>query len=142
MDFDKRSDDKTNANMLILGNSGQGKSYLLKLILTNLREGGKRIICLDPELEYAELTDNLGGCFIDLMSGEYIINVLEPKTWDEGAEVDEAVEKVISEDIVKSACAMLEAKVKEEKIKSLLIKYWDLRPSDADYFIECAKLEK
>ena len=90
VDFDKRSDDKTNANMLILGNSGQGKSYLLKLILTNLRESGKRIICLDPELEYAELTDNLGGCFIDLMSGEYIINVLEPKTWDEGAEVDEA----------------------------------------------------
>lgn len=91
VDFDKRSDDKTNANMLILGNSGQGKSYLLKLILTNLRESGKRIICLDPELEYAELTDNLGGCFIDLMSGKYIINVLEPKTWDEGAEVDEAV---------------------------------------------------
>lgn len=90
VDFDKRSDDKTNANMLILGNSGQGKSYLLKLILTNLRESGKRIICLDPELEYAELTDNLGGCFIDLMSGEYIINVLEPKTWDEGAEADEA----------------------------------------------------
>jgi len=90
VDFDKRSDDKTNANMLILGNSGQGKSYLLKLILTNLCESGKRIICLDPEREYAELTDNLGGCFIDLMSGEYIINVLEPKTWDEGAEVDEA----------------------------------------------------
>ena len=93
VDFDKRSDDKTNANMLILGNSGQGKSYLLKLILTNLRESGKRIICLDPELEYAELTENLGGCFIDLMSGEYIINVLEPKTWDEGAEADETAPK-------------------------------------------------
>lgn len=93
VDFDKRSDDKTNANMLILGNSGQGKSYLLKLIITNLRESGKRIICLDPELEYAELTDNLGGCFIDLMSGEYIINVLEPKTWDEGVEADETAPK-------------------------------------------------
>ena len=29
-DFDRRSDDKTNANVLILGNSGQGKSHLLK----------------------------------------------------------------------------------------------------------------
>ena len=29
VDFDKRSDDKTNANVLILGNSGQGKSCLL-----------------------------------------------------------------------------------------------------------------
>ena len=89
VDFDKRSDDKTNSNALILGNSGQGKSYLLKLILTNLREKGKRIISLDPETEYVDLTLNLGGCFIDLMSGEYIINVLEPKTWDDGSNTDE-----------------------------------------------------
>ena len=89
VDFDKRSNDKTNANALILGNSGQGKSYLLKLILTNLRESGKNIICLDPEMEYVDLTKNLGGCFIDLMSGEYIINVLEPKAWgDETADDD------------------------------------------------------
>ena len=91
VDFDKRSDDKTNSNALILGNSGQGKSYLLKLILTNLREKGKRIISLDPESEYINLTINLGGCFIDLMSGEYIINVLEPKTWDDGSNTDEDV---------------------------------------------------
>lgn len=84
VDFNKRSDDKTNANALILGNSGQGKSYLLKLVLTNLRESGKRIICLDPEIEYRDLTENLGGCFIDLMTGEYIINVLEPKSWSDG----------------------------------------------------------
>lgn len=78
VDFDKRSEDKANANTLILCSSGQGKSYLLKLILTNLRKSGKNIICLDPEMEYVDLTKNLGGCFIDLMSGEYIINVLEP----------------------------------------------------------------
>ena len=82
VDFNKRADDKTNANILILGNSGQGKSYLLKLILTNLRESGMHVLALDPEMEYEELTVNLGGCFIDLMSSEYIINVLEPKTWD------------------------------------------------------------
>ena len=89
VDFDKRAEDKTNANTLILGNSGQGKSYLLKLILTNLRESGKNIICLDPEMEYVDLTKNLGGCFIDLMSGEHIINVLEPKSWDDGTNDDE-----------------------------------------------------
>lgn len=82
-DFNRRADDKTNANILILGNSGQGKSYLLKLILCNLRESGMHIIGLDPEMEYEDLTINLGGCFIDLMSGEFIINVLEPKSWDE-----------------------------------------------------------
>lgn len=83
VDFNRRADDKTNANILILGNSGQGKSYLLKLLLTNLRESGMRIVALDPEMEYEDLTNNLGGCFIDLMSGEFLINPLEPKTWDD-----------------------------------------------------------
>ncbi len=83
-DFDQRDDDKTNANILILGNSGQGKSYLLKLILCNILESGKNVICLDPEHEYVELAENLGSCFVDLMSGQYMINPLEPKTWDEG----------------------------------------------------------
>lgn len=92
-DFDKRENDKTNANILILGNSGQGKSYLLKLLLCNILESGKNVICLDPEMEYQELAENLGGCFIDLMSGQYTINPLEPKSWDEGggnADVPEA----------------------------------------------------
>lgn len=90
VDFNKRADDKTNANILILGNSGQGKSYLLKLILCNMRQSGMHVMALDPEMEYEELTNNLGGCFIDLMSGEYIINVLEPKTWDENGDPRDA----------------------------------------------------
>lgn len=89
VDFDKREDDKTNSNILILGNSGQGKSYLMKLLLTNLRESGKSIISLDAEQEYEELTNNLGGCYIDLMSGQYIINPLEPKAWSDDENVDE-----------------------------------------------------
>lgn len=89
VDFDKREDDKTNSNILILGNSGQGKSYLMKLLLTNLRESGKSIISLDAEQEYEELTNNLGGCYIDLMSGQYIINPLEPKAWSDDETVDE-----------------------------------------------------
>jgi len=81
VDFDRRAEDKTNSNILILGNSGQGKSYLLKLLLTNLRMSGKSVICLDVEAEYGDLTHALGGCNIDLMTGEYIINPLEPKSW-------------------------------------------------------------
>lgn len=86
VDFDRRVEDKTNSNALILGNSGQGKSYLLKLILTNIRESGKRIICLDPESEYETLCDALGGCYIDFVSGEYTINPLEPKAWTDSVE--------------------------------------------------------
>lgn len=88
VDFDRRSEDKTTSNILILGNSGQGKSYLLKLILTNLRESGKSVIVLDAEAEYEDLTEALGGCYIDFMSGEYIVNPLEPKAWSDGNDGD------------------------------------------------------
>lgn len=81
VDFDRRTEDKTNSNVLILGNSGQGKSYLLKLLLTNIRESGKSLVCLDPEAEYEDLTKALGGCYIDFMNGVYKINPLEPKDW-------------------------------------------------------------
>ena len=87
VDFDRRAEDKTTSCILILGNSGQGKSYLMKLLLTNLREAGKRLICLDAEAEYEELTENLGGCYIDFMSGEYTINCLEPKAWTDGTDL-------------------------------------------------------
>lgn len=86
VDFDRRAEDKTTSNILILGNSGQGKSYLLKLLLVNLRESGKRIICLDPESEYQELSEALGGCYIDFMSGQHTINPLEPKVWADSVE--------------------------------------------------------
>lgn len=85
VDFDRRAEDKTTSNVLILGNSGQGKSYLLKLLLTNIRESGKSIICLDPEAEYEELCKNLGGCYVDFLSGQYTINPLEPKAWSDGS---------------------------------------------------------
>ena len=97
VDLDRRADDKTNASVLILGNSGQGKSFLLKLLVTNLLESGKSVICLDPENEMGELCSRLGGCFIDLMSGKYRINPLEPKLWDMGGETDEDAPAAFSE---------------------------------------------
>ena len=88
VDLDRRAEDKTTASVLILGNSGQGKSYLLKLLLCNILESGKSAICLDPEHELIDLCANLGGCFADLMSGQHIINPLEPKLWDTEGEDD------------------------------------------------------
>ncbi len=88
VDLDRRAEDKTTASVLILGNSGQGKSYLLKLLLCNILESGKSALCLDPEHELIDLCANLGGCFADLMSGQYIINPLEPKLWDTDGEDD------------------------------------------------------
>ena len=85
VDFDKRDDDKTSANLLILGNSGQGKSYLLKLLLLNFLEAGKSVISLDVEHEQKDMCETVGGCFMDLMGGVYRINPLEPKCWDDGS---------------------------------------------------------
>ena len=86
VDLDRRAEDKTTSNILILGNSGQGKSYLMKLLLVNIRESGKKVIVLDPEAEYEDLCNNLGGCYIDFLSGEYKINPLEPKAWSDNTE--------------------------------------------------------
>ena len=95
VDFNKRSEDKTNANTIILGNSGQGKSYLLKLIICNLLESGMRVIVLDPESEYAKLTHNLQGDYIDLTSGQHIINVLEPKLWSDEVLLEEQYDESV-----------------------------------------------
>ena len=90
VDFDRRTEDKTNSNILILGNSGQGKSHLMKLLLCNQRESGKSLLCLDPESEYRDLCSNLGGTYIDMMSGEFMINPLEPKAWSSNDETSDA----------------------------------------------------
>lgn len=40
-----------------------------------------------PDLaDYIDLCANLGGCYIDFLSGEYTINPLEPKAWSDGTE--------------------------------------------------------
>lgn len=57
VDFDRRDSDKTSANILILGNSGQGKSYLIKLLICNMLEAGKSVIALDAEHELEELCE-------------------------------------------------------------------------------------
>ena len=89
VDLDRRAPDKTNASTLILGNSGEGKSYLLKLLLCNVLEAGKSVICLDAEHEMEDLCQALGGCFLDLLSGQYRINLLEPRRWDDGSEPED-----------------------------------------------------
>ena len=86
VDFDQRDEDKTSANVLILGNSGQGMSYLMKLLLLNFLEAGKSVITLDVEHEQWELCQALGGCFADIIEGTYKINLLEPRCWDTDAD--------------------------------------------------------
>lgn len=76
VNLDARSSDKTNGHCIILGNSGEGKSYLTKILLTFALETGKRVIIIDPTGEYKEITEKLGGSYVNISSG-YIINPLE-----------------------------------------------------------------
>lgn len=79
IDFDRRSADKTNGHIAIFGNSGEGKSWLTKLLICNFRQAGKNLYSIDVESEFFDVTTNLGGTNVDMMNGKYFINVLEPK---------------------------------------------------------------
>ena len=75
----KKENNRNNANMVILGASGSGKSTAAKLILRSHIRNGYQIVCVDPEGELTEMTKNLGGEVIDLGKGGQfgMINPLE-----------------------------------------------------------------
>ncbi len=55
-----------NANAIIFAQSGSGKSYTAKVeILRQLMQGTK-VIVIDPEREYKQLTDSVNGTYIKL----------------------------------------------------------------------------
>lgn len=66
IDFFKRNNERVNSNMVIMGKSGSGKSYSTKSILTHFASENCKIFILDPEDEYASLTQNLGGSIVDV----------------------------------------------------------------------------
>ena len=75
----KKEYNRNNANMIILGTSGSGKSTSAKLLLRTHIRNNCKIIAIDPEGELEEMTKNFGGDFIDLgKGGAYgLINPLE-----------------------------------------------------------------
>lgn len=75
----KKEHNRNNANMLILGSSGSGKSTAAKLLLRNHFRNEYKIVAIDPEGELEEMCKNFGGDFIDLgKGGEFgMINPLE-----------------------------------------------------------------
>jgi len=75
----KKEHNRNNANMLILGSSGSGKSTVAKLLLRNHFRNEYKVIAIDPEGELEEMCKNFGGDFIDLgKGGDFgMINPLE-----------------------------------------------------------------
>ena len=75
----KKENNRNNANLILLGTSGSGKSTTAKLLLRNHIRNGCQIVAIDPENELAEMTANFGGDTIDLgKGGEFgMINPLQ-----------------------------------------------------------------
>ena len=75
----KKENNRNNANMIILGTSGSGKSTAAKLMIRSHIRNGYQLVCVDPEGELTEMTKNYGGEVIDLgKGGQYgMINPLE-----------------------------------------------------------------
>ena len=75
----RKENNRNNANMIILGTSGSGKSTAAKLLLRSHIRNGCQIVAIDPENELEEMTKTFGGDTIDIgKGGEFgLINPLE-----------------------------------------------------------------
>ncbi|MBN4069915.1 ATP-binding protein [bacterium AH-315-G05] len=65
----KRGDDRTNSNFVIMGDSGVGKSTVVKHIALSEYMKGTKIIFIDPEREMRELCKSLDGDWINAGGG-------------------------------------------------------------------------
>ena len=80
LDTWKRGGDRTNSNWVIMGTAGVGKSTVAKHLIINELMTDTKVIMIDPEAEYQDLTRNLGGDWLDVGSGSGgIINPLQIK---------------------------------------------------------------
>lgn len=75
----RKEHNRNNANMIILGTSGSGKSTAAKLLLRSHFRNNSQVIMIDPEGELEDMARLYNGDFIDLgKGGEFgMINPLE-----------------------------------------------------------------
>jgi conjugal transfer ATP-binding protein TraC len=83
-----------NANAVILGKSGGGKSFLVKLEALRLLMMGVDVIILDPENEYRKVTETVGGEFVEFTaSSQYKLNPFD--LTPDSVEPDELSNKIL-----------------------------------------------
>ena len=83
-----------NANSVILGKSGGGKSFFVKMEAFRLLMMGIDVIILDPENEYQKLTQSMGGEFVVFSTtSQYKINPFD--LISETVEPDELSNKIL-----------------------------------------------
>jgi len=82
----------TNPNWTILAGSGAGKSHATKLMVLREWAQGAKVIVIDPEREYRQLCQALGGGWVNAGGGTHRINPLQapPLPADTDSEDDAA----------------------------------------------------
>lgn len=96
-DLWKRTNKRNNSNAVIVGKSGSGKSTLIKKLVRGVWCRGSKVIIIDPEREYRDLCENIGGCWIDCGTGiSGIINPLEVRKGADDNEDDKSINNDLS----------------------------------------------
>lgn len=66
-------DDQDAKNMIVLGTTGSGKSFFMKVLAVGLMIAGVKVFVFDVDGEWKEICENVGGVYVDqsFQSGKY-----------------------------------------------------------------------
>ena len=86
-----------NANAVIFATSGAGKSYAVKLEILRSMMLGTDVIVIDPEMEYKQLSDAVGGTYINIsLSSDAKINPFDlPRPTGESTTVEDIIRSAV-----------------------------------------------
>ena len=104
-----------NANEVVLGKSGSGKSFLVKLEALRSLMFGTDVIIIDPEEEYKNLCNSVGGDYVSFgFSSNTYINPFELSGAAEGESTENELQIKIGFTLARLLKIMVETKSAEE----------------------------
>lgn len=86
-----------NANAVVFATSGAGKSYAVKLEILRSLMMGTDVIVIDPEYEYKDLSDAVGGTFVNVsLASDAKVNPFDiPRAVGEGTKVEDIIRSAV-----------------------------------------------
>ncbi len=86
-----------NANAVVFATSGAGKSYAVKLEILRAMMMGTDVIAIDPEMEYRQLSDAVGGTFVNVsLASEAKVNPFDlPRPKGEETSVEDILRSAV-----------------------------------------------
>ncbi|MCR4311735.1 MAG: DUF87 domain-containing protein, partial [Candidatus Uhrbacteria bacterium] len=86
-----------NANSVVFATSGAGKSYAIKLEILRSMMMGVEVIVIDPEMEYRQLSDAVGGTYINVsLASDSKVNPFDlPRPKGEETSVDDILRSAV-----------------------------------------------